>query len=301
MLDQDQSKIEDLLSSSEQSASLRVIGDRASGKTTYMAALAHWSNTNSSSPVQSVIPIGSDSEKLKSKAQNLLEQGLPLEPTPFEANPNHVKDYVFTIILKQQFSWQSLSGKTAVNKLTISCKDYSGEFLSDLLLRSDNSMLLDYLNDYSRARGILFLVDGVAYQKDTEYATCISKLLTTLNRTKLDNVKHRIAMVLTKCELPELWVDRNRPSFLAEARFPKSYQEFQSWQQTGAGEVDYFMASAFGMLNSQVPEPNSTRISRRREGMHSKLKDPKNWQPFGLVSPIYWLCTGKRHPELDRD
>jgi hypothetical protein len=61
--------------------------------------------------------------------------------------------------------------------------------------------------------------------------------------------------------------------------------------------VEYFTASAFGMVGVKFPEPNMEYRKKTKSGIHAVLKYPERWKPFGLVSPIYWLCTG-RHNEL---
>lgn len=285
-----------------QTATLRVIGDRSSGKTAYMASLAYWPNANPSSPVQMVSPVGEESNELVDKAQNILEQGLQLEPTRLDATADEVKDYTLNITLKGQFSWKNakLGIRPQMVQLSINCKDYAGEFFSDLLHKSGDSQLEDYLEDCLQARGILFLLDGTTHRKDNEYANGLDKFLMALDRTDIGATKRRIAVVFSKCEQSELWVNRYNPHYIAQARFPQVCAKLQAWSQIGAGEVEYFTTSAFGMLGNRFPEPNSTRISRDRDGTISVIKDPKRWRPFGLVAPIYWLCTGERHRELDK-
>jgi len=287
----------------QSNAVLRVIGDRASGKTTYMASLARWPNAEPTSPVQSVTPVNEEGEELIAKAQNILEQGLELEPTDLDASAIDVKDYTLSIALKGQFSWGNsrVSVGSQLVTLNISCKDYAGEFFSDLIHQAGSSRLQDYLEDCLQATGIMFLLDGTTHRQDSEYANGLDKFLMALDRTDIGAEKRRIALVMTKCEQPELWIKRHEPRDLAAARFPQVNRRLQSWQQLGAGSVDYFTTSAFGMLGSRFPEPNSKRMRRDRDGTTSVLKDPKRWRPFGLVAPIYWLCTGDRHKELDRD
>lgn len=285
----------------QSSAVIRVIGDRGSGKTAYMASLARWPNADPKSPVQTVTPVGEAAEELVSKAQNLLEQGLQLEPTPLDANAADVKDYTLRITLKAQFSWrnpQATIGSNLAN-LNISCKDYAGEFFSDLLQRSGNPMLQDYMEDCLQATGIMLLIDGTS-RKDSDYVSALDKFLTNLDRTDINVGFRRIALVLNKCEQSELWVNRHKPDFLAKARFPQVCAKLQAWQQMGAGTVNYFTASAFGMLGQNHPEPNVNLVSRGRGGVSAVIKNPKCWRPFGLVAPIYWLCTGDRHRELDK-
>ncbi|URD48713.1 hypothetical protein [Chroococcidiopsis sp. CCNUC1] len=282
---------------------LRVIGDRASGKTTYMASLARWPNAEPSSPVQNVTPVNEEGEELIAKAQNILEQGLELEPTDLNASAIDVKDYTLSIALKGQFSWKNpkASAPSQLVTLNISCKDYAGEFFTDLLYQAGDSRLQDYLEDCLQATGIMFLIDGTTHRKDSEYANGLDKFLMALDRTDIGAEKRRVGLVMTKCEQPELWIKRHQPRELAAARFPQVNRRLQSWQQMGAGSVEFFTTSAFGMLGTRYPEPNSKRINRDRNGTTSVLKDPKRWRPFGLVAPIYWLCTGDRHKELDKD
>jgi hypothetical protein len=284
----------------QSNAVLRVIGDRGCGKTAYMASLARWPNADPTSPVQTVIPVGDSGEELISKAQNILEQGLELEAT--DLKDSNLTDYTLSITLKDQFSWQNarIKSNSPLISLNISCKDYSGEFFSDLLHQSRNPKLQEYLEDCSLATGIMFLVDGNSRGKDFEYAHGIDKFLTTLDRTDIEQGTRRVALVLNKCEQSELWVNRHKPDFLAEARFPQTQRKLEAWQQLGAGKLNYFTASAFGMLGNKYPEPNVQILRRGSDGVSAIIKDPKRWRPFGLVAPIYWLCTGQRHKELDQ-
>ncbi|MBE9188369.1 hypothetical protein IQ270_27985 [Microcoleus sp. LEGE 07076] len=287
----------------DRSAQVRVIGDRASGKTAYMASLAYWPNANSSSPVQTVTPLNDDTNELVENAQNILEQGLQLGQTDLKVSVEDVQDYSLSIVLKGQFSWKEpkVTLQPQLVKLNINCRDYSGEFFSDLLHKTGDSQLTNYLEDCLLANGIMFLADGTSHRKDSEYANGLDKFLIALDRTDISKIQRRIAFVMTKCEQSELWVNRHKPRELAQARFPQTFRKLQAWQQTGGGQVDYFTTSAFGVLGSKYPEPNSVRIKRDRGGTSSCIKDPKRWRPFGLVAPIYWLCTGERHKELDKD
>jgi hypothetical protein len=287
----------------DRSAEVRVIGDRASGKTAYMASLAYWPNANTSSPVQTVTPINDDANELVANARSILEQGLELESTKLNGSIERVQDYTLSIVLKGEFTWKTpkVTLQSQLVKLNISCKDYSGEFFSDLLHKTGDSQLVDYLEDCVRSTGIMFLADGMTNRKDSEYANGLDKFLMALDRTDISSNQRRIAFVMTKCEQSELWVNRHNPRELAQARFPQTCRKLQGWEQMGGGQVDYFTTSAFGMLGSKYPEQNSKMLKRDRDGTTSVIKDPKRWRPFGLVAPIYWLCTGERHKELDKD
>ena len=278
----------------DESAVIRVIGDRGSGKTAYMASMAYWPNANPDSPVQSIIPINDEANELIAQAQNILEQGLQLEPTDLNASVLDVKDYTLSITLKDRFA----AFRSQMLKLNISCKDYAGEFFSDLIHKVGDSRLEDYLEDCLEATGILFLLDGTTHRKDSEYANGLDKFLMALDRSDMDEKHRRIALVMTKCEQSELWINRHKPEELAKARFSQVHRKLETWSKTTGGEVSYFTTSAFGMLGNQFPEPNSKKLNRDRNGTTSVIKNPRRWRPFGLVAPIYWLCTGQHHKEL---
>lgn len=286
----------------DQEAILRLVGDRSSGKTAYMASLAYWPNADPSSPVQNVSPVGEEATQLVNQAQNILEQGLELEPTDLSASPEEVKDYTLSITLKDQFSWKNPTAnfKNQLLKLNMSCKDYAGEFFADLLNKTGDPQLEDYLQDCLQATGILLLLDGTAHRKDNEYANGIDQFLTQLDKTDLDGAQRRVAVVIHKCEQSELWINRHQPRELARKRFPNVYRKLESWSQLGGGSVDCFTTSAFGMLGKRYQEPNAKKLKRDRGGTSSIIKSPKQWRPFGLVAPIYWLCTGVRHQELEK-
>jgi hypothetical protein len=286
-------------------AEIRVIGDRSAGKTAYMASLAYWPNAKADSPVQSVTPVGNQeaSAQLMNMAQNILEQGLELEPTPLEATVDEVKDYGLSIVLKEQFSLKNLQRglSSSAIRLNVNCKDYSGEFLRDLINKTGDPRLVDYLEDCVVATGLLLLVDGTSHRKDKDYAIGLEKFLAALDRVDINPKQRRVAFAVSKCELSQLWVSRHEPRKLTQRRFPLMQNKLENWVDRGGGEVDYFATSAFGTLGTNYPEPNSIEKQRNRQGTTSIIRDPKRWRPFGLVSPIYWLCTGQRHKELDKD
>ncbi len=283
----------------ELEASIRIIGDRAAGKTTYLAALARWPDVNRDNKiVEYITAMNEDGSDLIAKAKNILEQGDVFEPTFLEQNIAFIKDYTFRIILKP--SPRERKGISQV-ALTINSKDYAGEFFGDLLHKANDPLLKEYIKDCLQASGFLLLIDGLSYRKDVDYRNGLEELLQLLEKNKEDeDSPKRIALVLTKCEHPELWTNRNKPMKVIQARFPKVKEKLDSWQKSGGGSVEYFMASAFGVFNNRFPEGNMTLINKgqSRQGGYI-IKKPELWKPFGLVAPIYWLCSGNRYKQLD--
>jgi len=284
---------------SVQSTGLRVVGDRTSGKTTYMAALSYWPNAKASSPIQAVNPIGDDSKQLVYMAENILKQGLQIEPTGLQIlavqqnSASIIPDYSIQLTLKKQFTG-------VLTNIIVNCKDYAGEFFSDLVKIPNDPTLRKYMEDCKEAESILLMLDGTAYSKDSEYANSLDRFLVVLDQSG-NHKQRRIALAISKCEQLELWVNRHRPKYIAEARFEKVCKRLQAWEAMKNGRADYFAVSAFGTIGNNFPEPNAIRLTRDKGGTTSVLRDPDNWRPFGLVSPLYWLCTGKRYKQLDED
>jgi hypothetical protein len=279
--------------------SIRLIGDRGSGKTTYLAALAYLSTFFPDNIVAANIYF----EQLFSQSRSIFQKGVSMAPTTLKSDAQDITEYIFRITLKSQFSAKSprsvLPG--AYTNLNVWCKDYAGEFFADLLYQSSNFTLTSYLDDCSEAGGIMILLDGSAFHRDVEYAISVEKLLTHLAAYNCSSGLQRIALVLTKCDLPELWILRQRPEIILNKRFIKVCTQLQDWKSMGSGNVEFFTSSAFGTINSQnfrTVEPNTEIIGGDSYGT-AVLKNPKFWQPFGLVAPIYWLCTGERYRKLE--
>jgi hypothetical protein len=52
----------------------------------------------------------------------------------------------------------------------------------------------------------------------------------------------------------------------------------------------------FGVLGNKDPRPNR-KEELGKEGRYSVLRETDNWSPYGMISPLYWLSTGKRMKE----
>jgi hypothetical protein len=286
-------------------ANIRLIGDRLSGKTAYMASLAYWPHVNANSPVRSVTSLGDREagQQLIDFAKDILEQGLQLPPTPADkSNLDKIKNYGLEITLKDRYSWNPSQTESNPTTININCTDYSGEFFRDLYLKPKDPWSDDYFQYCRMATGILLLIDGTTHLKDGRYADGLGEFFRALDYPG-EEQNQRIAFVLSKCELPQLWVNRHEPRELIPRLFPKTVKQLENWMEGKAKtrQVDYFTSSAFGSLGKDYPEPNTKVLQQDRGGYACIIRQPKQWQPFGLVSPIYWLATGHRHQQLDRD
>ena len=270
---------------------IRIIGDRDSGKTTYLAALAYWPNQKQDSPIEQIEPFDSDTGELCQMAENLLTQGGEFEPTDNEDDPDDMPLYTLLIDLQRKFR---LFNKNNL-RIQLSCREYGGELFQDLT-KSPTSRLQAYLDDCATASGLMILLDGKGRSKDVKYAKAFDVLreqltmrLATNNQTTNNR---RIALVLTKGEQGEVWSGRkNIPDYL-KRKFPKTNKQLQDWSRKWGCPIEYFVCSAFGV----IPGVNKPNVKSKNQGV---ILEPNFWRPFGLVSPIYWLYTGNIDKRLN--
>jgi hypothetical protein len=181
---------------------IRIIGPRRSGKTTFMAALAHWPNADPNSPIQSVEPFDDDTGELINMAQNILENGMSVAGTDLLDDPDELPLYTLLIELKPPFLKRLVTRRNV--RFQVSCREYSGEIIKDLRGSDAGGMRLsNYLDDCASASGLLLLIDGTA-KNDREYSQAFANLQRELNiRLTGENRNlrsYRLAVVFTKCE-----------------------------------------------------------------------------------------------------
>ncbi len=295
---------------------MRILGDRGSGKTTYLAALLRNPHNNPDTDVvQRIIPQNSDTEELQKLAMNILEKGLDMKPTPISV----IKNYVLNIELKvsppnidlgrfNPLKRNSPSNSSGIVELNINCKDYSGEYFGDIttIASTSSQQFQDYLTDCATSKSILFLIDGMSFSRDDEYEVRIIEFLRQLDRNTIGGWKGRFALGLSKCENMEIWgtlkslkSEQKSLKDYVKTRFPKFSGALQTPKSV---EIEYFALSAFGITGNDQPSANVTYISNPKPNdptaKSAIIKNPRVWKPFGLISPLYWLATGKN---LDLD
>ncbi|PSB04961.1 GUN4 domain-containing protein [Merismopedia glauca] len=282
--------------------SIRIIGDRGAGKTTFMAALASLSQRNSDIPFQ-VFPQNIESQRLLSDAENILKQGLPLPQTYVDVLVD-LPFCSFKILLKPSLVIQPLSAIRGENiEMNVSLQEYPGELFEDLRNHRQDSRLYDeYLDDCATVSKLLFLIDGNT-RNDRGYTESFISLSKEIVQ-RLDNKKerlsqYRIAVVISKYEEPLLWNHRHKVQELMALKFPNTKNYFQRWSQSWKCKIAYFACSSFGVMG-KPPRPNFTFVRTDERGTIGVLDNPAEWKPFGLLAPIYWLHTGRNDPRLQQ-
>lgn len=282
---------------------IRIIGDRASGKTTYLTALAYWPNHNANeSTIQSIEPFDAETGKLYEMAQTFLEQGKPLAPTQNTDDPEDMPLYTFLIDLKPKFNL--FNRKKNNLRIQLSCREYGGELFYDLT----NAELFEnttqptaiklnfYLDDCASASGLMLLLEGQERAKDAMYSKALNimkeQLTIRLANNNQPTKNQRIAIVLTKAEQGAVWGNRKDILGFLQRKFPKTSSTLRNWSIQWKCPIEYFVCSAFGI----IPGVNKPNV---QGGTTGTIAQPQFWKPFGLVSPLYWLYIGKNDPRLN--
>jgi len=256
---------------------ITLIGPRASGKNTYLTLLSIWNQQKH----KNTIEVNCYNDPLKHDAENVLLQGGALWATNFKKEFPTIY-YSIKIKKKNLFYIKEMT-------FNICIRFYVGEFFEGAKSHCPH-IYYHYLTISNPQNKYLLLVDGTSFAKDEYYSKCLEELLNDI--TKIQKNGLRLAFALSKCELPELYVNRDDPHGIIKRRFPQMKAVLETWSAEGQGEVEYFSTSAFGVLG-EYSEPNSTILRHYGSGTTDVIRNPSEWQPFGLVEPLYWLCTGK--------
>ncbi len=275
---------------------IRIIGPRPSGKLTYLATLACFPHKSESNlPVKSIQPLNLETEELIVMAENILVKGATLSPMfPTEA-PENMSLYSLRITFYNKFNLLDIFS-SRFYEIRINIRPYAGEIFQDLLCQEISNKMSLYLDDLATVKQIILLIDAVdsPAKRDQEYAQALEILEQELNSrlNSTDKANYRLAVVFSKFDQAPAWTYRHNVEDFVSRKFPRTKSVIIKWSQSWQYSVDYFACSAFGMVGNP-PRPNVT------QGKWGALAKPEEWRPFGLVSPIYWLCTGKRDSSLE--
>ncbi|NER04420.1 MAG: hypothetical protein F6K17_18305 [Okeania sp. SIO3C4] len=300
----------------ENKKNIYIIGPRASGKTTFLGALLSITKHSQNINHKKVnVDTKGETSELENQVRNSWETKKPLLPTMFD---DGLQNYEFSITINRQYKSTEIEFKA---------KDYAGEFFQELL-RTDLSRqikpyLLDCLTD---ANGWIVLLPDFCLRDELNeftivenidgfYRSVFHKLLSEFPKddkvflpdelTKIkDNLrKMRIAFVMSKCERGELWTRRWEPERdLFQVHLNNTREFLRNNLSLRKNQISFFALSSFGVFSNSDTRPNRLNIrSNLPDGtIRSNLSDGAmidqtgEWRPFGLLSPLYWIATGKR-------
>ena len=265
-----------------------VIGPRSSGKTTYLASLAYWTDQKRTGASNSfnVQPLNEDAKELAYKAENIICEGASLAPTKVEEQGIDALPY-YSFKLEMNRRWQK------PYEINLAVRDYPGEIFEELESGASNSLHEEFINEclMRDVTGCLILLTNWTKGTDKSYKRVLERfaeLMDSHDRTK----DFRIAVAMSKCERGELWPARLEPETdLFDVHLPKTKATLQS--RIPENNLQFFAISTFGVLRRNDPRPN--RIDETAtDGKHSVLRNASYWKPYNTIAPLYWLSSGKR-------
>lgn len=266
---------------------IRVIGPRGSGKTTYLAALAY-------QPVQSggktnnfkVQAINEDTRKLAEKAENIILEGESLEPTGVLVKTiDDVPVYSFNIQIQTLFN--------SKKNLNLVVRDYPGEIFDELELGLTSQIQTEFIDECltKDVIGCLILLTEWKKGADKHYSRVIQRFIELMDiQGRINDL--RLAVTMSKCERGELWPGRLDPEIdLFSTRLPKTTAILK--EKIPSQNLNFYAVSTFGVLGRNNPRPNRVE-ELGGSGRNSVLREAHRWQPYNLITPLYWLSTGRR-------
>jgi len=270
---------------------IRILGSKNAGKTTYLAALLRVPRElQKQFPGLDITPLTDDATRLIEATQNIVEQGGKFSATDIGNEP----DFYFQIKIPA-------TRKASAITLELVVKDYAGELFEMAAQPHKWSELAPYFDDWCTTQSwMIMLTDWQTNKDNREYKPALEKLVNELNerakvKPELQNL--RIAVVMTKCERGELWPCRLDPEDdLFRVRLPQTHRLLTS--KLPPHRLRFFACSSFGVL-SDLPGDRDPRPNRYvpTDGSSAEsnayLREPDAWKPYGLISPLYWLSTGR--------
>ncbi|MBD2132442.1 MAG: hypothetical protein ACKPEO_04270 [Sphaerospermopsis kisseleviana] len=270
---------------------IRIIGSRKSGKTTYLASLLRLPDElKKQFPGLKIIPASDDAEELIGAAKNILEQGAVFAPNDIGNEPY----FSFEIQIPASKNSPGIT-------LNLAVKDYAGETFECAAYPSRASEFAEYLEDWLTSPSwMIMLTDWEATNDQKIYAPALYKLLTELSEQAgvnetLNNL--RVAVVMSKCERGEIWPCRlDAEEDLFKVRLQETYKVLK--EKLPPDRLRFFACSSFGIMSDRLgehdPRPNRYIPDDGSSAEFSAyLRDKDAWKPFGLISPLYWLSTGR--------
>jgi predicted RNase H-like HicB family nuclease len=235
-------------------------------------------------------PMGESLKYLIENIYQLLEEVFEERRKNLEKIPESLQ------VIATRLEEQILSNCNENIKLASNIKIFCGEVFEAMDQRDSESYFEDCINDITSSEFLLLLFNANLSKEDTSYANWVLGLQDKLSR--LESHPSRLAVVFSHFDHPNIYSYRNNLNSLIAARFPATKLAIETWI-TDENSLAYFACSAFGMLNG-TDKPNAIYRSSSTGGYlgSGTLKNPDIWQPFGVISPIYWILTGEYDERL---
>jgi len=209
-----------------------------------------------------------------------------LEPTGIHVRTiDDIPVYSFNIEIKTGFGRQE--------QINLAVRDYPGEIFDELELGKSNPLHKEFIDEcfMKDVAGCLILITEWKKGTDKIYSRVLQRFTELMDvHGRVNDL--RVAVAMSKCERGEVWSWRLDPEIdLFDVHLPKTKGILKT--KIPANNLQFYAISTFGVLGHNDPRPN--RIEELgTDGTKAVLRKPQNWQPYGMLSPLYWLSTGKR-------
>ncbi|MGK7883216.1 MAG: hypothetical protein AB4057_01150 [Crocosphaera sp.] len=289
-----------------------LIGPMNSGKTTFLAALSALNMAKNKSPILREIGLYcEDSEKILRWWTDIVMRGDRLAGTKIYEDISESPYYSFSLRFEVPITILFSVLSKQIN-LEIRLNEFSGSLplfpnysnLSQILLENNWKKLYDqYVSYLTSVTQIFILFDALSSNRDKQYAEQITFLENSLNKKLQENHQnqsnYRIAIGFYKFEQSNVYLYRDNLNDFIELKFYHLQTAMNQWKTKWNCSVEYFACSGFGIIEEgELRKPNC--LNHPDGGAKwGTLRNPEEWQPFGLVAPIYWLLTGERDQRID--
>jgi GTPase SAR1 family protein len=259
-----------------------LIGPRASGKLTYLSGLAGWKYKQKYNSKIRIETFNQDTKRLEELWKDIVCQGCKVPPTDFDP-----RIYQFSI----DFSIPRFF-KDELQHIDLVVYNVPGEIFEITDFESwkayqENPNTSWHVTHETTL--IMIMIDCSMHRFDDKYAGNIDTMLKHyLRNTSMATC--RIALVISQSDAVDVWINRKNTTKVV-GRFRQVLEVLNHYSTEQKIDWKLFVNSTFGGLGRGYLEANSTGDNYSWGG--KVLKDPSKWKPYGLFSPLYWLCTGK--------
>jgi energy-coupling factor transporter ATP-binding protein EcfA2 len=296
-------------------AEIVILGPRGSGKTTYLQGLTLLpkckQNDLKKDKVEEVT-LNPNNQASKDLLENAFNQ-LFNKDVPRATYKDDIVRYRFEGEIKY------LNPKP--DKFIIDVTDYPGESFESLEQKyyqqeRANSQdeahetppsYISYIRNIVQKKDVRFLIVLSDWDNDVNLSFYLANLKDIILDANNEDAKNfRFAVVMNKCERGELWTHRLDPEqdiFNKHFKFSKSeIDDIKKKFKIPRLNIEFFAMSTFGVRNKDDFRPNrndwNVLNDKGKEFLTSVLREtePELWHPYGILSPIYWLTTGRRLP-----
>jgi hypothetical protein len=259
-----------------------IIGPRSSGKTTYLAGLAYWPDKQRKSKRSSLFTTQAfgEAKTLEAKAEDIICQGASLPPTDIAGGIYEAPLYQFQIQIQHFLKKQ--------DEINLVVRDYPGEIFEELASGVSNPLHEEFIQEslMKDVEGCLILLSEWTSGTDKVYSRILERFTELMDhKGRLNDL--RLAVAMSKCERGELWPGRLEPEIdIFNVHLPKTKETLRA--KIPRHNLQFYAISTFGVLRQNDPRPNRIDIAGK-DGRHAVLREPSRWQPYNMVTPLYWL------------